>query len=205
MPFGVVPPARQHQGREALAKTRDWEGMRTMSERLLEKRTGEGVATWNRRIKREQLADEASLRAWLSKQGVTGYAQNLLVMERFGYPDFLTATADELIDGQYADRPQLRPIFDAVIAIAVGLGDVTIQARKTYVSLVSPRRTFARVQPTTRDRVDLGLRLEGEKPRGRLKPSKIHETMPVQIGLTSPKDVDTEVIRFLQRAYRESA
>jgi hypothetical protein len=29
---------------------------------------------------------------------VTGYAQQLLVMERFGYPDFLTVTADELID-----------------------------------------------------------------------------------------------------------
>ena len=176
-----------------------------MSERLLEKRTGEGVATWNRRIKREQLANEDSLRAWLTKQGVTGYAQTLLVMERFGYPDFLTATADELIDGQYADRPQLRPIFDALIAVAVGLGDVTIQARKTYVSLVSPRRTFARVQPTTKDRVDLALRVEGEKAGGRLNTSKIHETMPVQIGLSSRKEVDAEVARWLQRAYRENS
>src|SRR5216117_4489919 len=175
----VVRPTQHLRGKTPMAKIRNWEGMRAMSERLLEERTWKGVATWNRRIKKEGLDDEKSLRAWLTKQGVIGYAQTLLVMERFGYPDFMTATADELIDGQYADRPQLRPIFDAVIAIAVGLGDVTIQARKTYVSLVSPRRTFARVQPTTRDRVDLGLRLEGEKPRGRLKPSKIHETMPV--------------------------
>src|SRR5467141_2643991 len=188
-----------------MAKKRDWEDMRTMSARLLDERTGEGVAAWNRRIQKERLDDETSLRAWLSKHGVTGYAQNLLVMERFGYPDFLTATADELIDGQYTDRPQLRPILDAVVKAAVGLGDVTIQARKTYVSFVSPRRTFARVQPTTKDRVDLALRLDGEKPGGRLHPSKIHETMPVQIGLTSPKEVDAEALRFLQRAYRESA
>ncbi len=188
-----------------MAQVRDWEGMRAMSERLLEERTGKGVATWNRRIKQEGLDDEQSLRAWLAKQGVTGYAQSLLVMERFGYPDFMTATADELIDGQYADRPQLRPIFDAVIKAAMGLGDVTIQARKTYVSLVSPRRTFARVQPTTRNRVDLALRLDGEKPGERLQPSKIHETMPVQIGLTSPKEVNAEAVRWLRRAYRESA
>jgi len=188
-----------------MAKVRDWEGMRAMSERLLEERTGKGVATWNQRIKKERLDDEKSVRAWLTKHGVTGYAQSLLVMERFGYPDFLTATAEELIDGQYADRPQLRPIFDAVVKAAVGLGDVTIQARKTYVSLVTPRRTFARVQPTTKTRVDLALRLDGEKPGGRLQPSKIHETMPVQIGLTSPKEVDAEALRFLQRAYRESA
>ena len=188
-----------------MAKVRDWQGMRAMFERLLEERTGTGVATWNLRIKKERLDDEKSVRAWLTKQGVTGYAQTLLVMERFGYPDFLTATADELIDGQYADRPDLRPIFDAVVKAAVGLGDVTVQARKTYVSLVSPRRTFARVQPTTKNRVDLALRLDGEKPGGRLRPSKIHETMPVQIGLSSPKEVDAEAVRWLRRAYRESA
>ena len=37
-------------------------------------------------------------------------------MERFGYPDFLLASADQLIDGQYEDRPQLRAIYDATIA-----------------------------------------------------------------------------------------
>ena len=204
MTLVVVRPT-QHLGDETpMAKVRDWEGMRAMSERLLEERTGKGVATWNRRIKKEGLDDEKSLRAWLTKQGVIGYAQTLLVMERFGYPDFMTATADELIDGQYTDRPQLRPIFDAVVEAAVGLGDVTIQARKTFVSLVSPRRTFARVQPTTKNRVDLALRLDGAKPGGRLQPSKIHETMSVQISLSSPKEVDVEAVRWLQRAYRES-
>ncbi len=188
-----------------MAKKRDWESMQTMSARLLEERTGEDVAAWNRRIKKERLDDEQSLRAWLSKHGVTGYAQSLLVMERFGYPDFLTATADELIDGQYADRPQLRPIFDAVIEAAARLGDVTIQARKTYVSLVSQRRTFARVQATTKDRVNIGLRIDRVKAGGRLQPSKIHDTMSIQIGLASPKEVDAEVIRWLQRAYRENA
>jgi len=41
----------------------------------------------------------------VESQGVTGDAQALLVWERFGHPDFLTAGADELIAGQYADRP----------------------------------------------------------------------------------------------------
>src|SRR5216117_3402689 len=187
-----------------MAQARDWQGMKEMSARLLEERTGEGVAEWNRRIMAEQFASEEQLRAWLTKQGVIGYAQSLLVMERFGYPDFLLAAAAELIDGQYSDRPQLRPILDAIIAAAAGLGEVTIQARKTYVSLVSPRRTFARVQPTTKNRVDLGLRLEGHKPGGRLQPSKIHETMQLQISLTALDDLDSEVLDWLQRAYDQN-
>jgi hypothetical protein len=81
---------------------------------------------------------------------------------------------------------------------------VIIQARKTYVSLVSPRRTFARVQPTTRARVDLGLRLEGRQPGGRLLPSTMHETMRLQVSLTAPADVNPEVRRWLQQAYSEN-
>src|SRR5262245_20571271 len=188
----------------SMAQTRDWQGMKEMSARLLKERTGEDVETWNQRITSEGLTDEQALRAWLTTQGVTGYAQSLLVMERFGYPDFLVASADALIQGQYADRPQLRPIFDAIIAAAAGLGEVVVQTRKTYVSLVTPRRTFARIQPTTKQRVDLGLRLEGLEPGGRLQPSKIHETMPLQISLTTPDEVDAEVLGWLQRAYEQN-
>ena len=72
-----------------------------------------------------------------------------------------TAEADELIAGQYADRPALRPVLDAVLAALSALGPVTVQARKTSCRLVSPRRTFAAVQATTKSRVDLGLRLDG--------------------------------------------
>ena len=187
-----------------MTKTRDWKAMKAMSARLLEERTGENVAAWNRRIAKEKFKEEKSLRAWLTKQGVTGYAQSLLVMERFGYPDFFLASANDLIDGQYVDRPQLRPIFDAMINAAAGLGEVTIQARKTYVSLVTPRRTFARIQPTTKSRVDLALRLAGHKPGGRLQPSKLHETTPLQISLASVDDIDSEVLNWLQEAYDQN-
>ena len=187
-----------------MAQTRDWQGMKEMSARLLKERTGADVDVWNQRITAEGFAEEQALRLWLAAQGVTGYAQSLLVMERFGYPAFFLASADELIEGQYADRPQLRPIFDAIIDAAAGLGEVVVQTRKTYVSLVTPRRTFARIQPTTKQRVDLGLRLEGLQPGGRLTPSKIHETMPLQISLTTADEVDAEVLGWLQQAYEQN-
>jgi hypothetical protein len=136
----------------SMAQTRDWQGMRDKSARLLNERTGADVETWNQRIIAEGFTEQQELRVWLAAQGVRGYARSLLVMERFGYPDFLLASADALIQGQYADRPQLRPIFDSIIDAAAGLGEVVVQTRKTYVSLVTPRRTFrgagARRTPT---------------------------------------------------------
>ncbi|HLE28121.1 MAG TPA: DUF5655 domain-containing protein [Anaerolineales bacterium] len=199
-----MPPRKQTSKKKA-SHIRDWQPMKDKAARLLEERTGEDLQTWNHRIKKEDLEDAKHLRDWLTKQGVTGYAQSLLVMERFGYPDFLLASANALMDGQFADRLHLRPIFDAIIDAAMGLGEVAIQARKTYVSLVSPRRTFARIQPTTKNRIDLGLRLEGQKPGGRLQSSKIHETMRLQISLTTLDDVDSELLDWLQRAYDENS
>jgi hypothetical protein len=114
--------------------------------------------------------------------------------------------SDELVDAQYADRPQLRPVLDAVLVAASGLGPVTAAARKTCVSLVSPRRTFAAVQPTTRSRVDLGLRLDGSSAGGRLLVAKniASGSINLRIALGGPGDVDDEVAGWLRRAYDES-
>jgi hypothetical protein len=198
----------RHQARELYraAPPRSWQEVTQWSARLLADRTGEDVAAWNRRVAGTGIADEPSLRAWLAEQGVTGYAQALLVWERFGYPDFLTADADELINGQYADRPQLRPVLDAILAALPPLGPVTVQARKTIVSLVSPRRTFAAVQATTKSRVDLGLRLADVKPEGRLLEAKNMNVGAVnlRVALAGPGQVDEEVLGWLRRAYNES-
>lgn len=188
-----------------MPQTRDWQRNRSMWVRILEKKTGQSLEAWNRRIKREGLTDERSLKAWLARQGIDGYAASLLVMERFGYPDFLRATAQELIDGQYETCPQLRPIYDAIVEAAEALGPVAVQARKTYVSLVSPRRTFARVQAVSGKRIDLGLRLEGETPGGRLLPSTIHETMTLKLSLTALRDLDAEARDWMRKAYARNS
>jgi hypothetical protein len=109
-------------------------------------------------------------------------------------PDFLLAEAGELIDGQYRDRPGLRPVLDAVLAALPALGPVTVQARKTLVSLVTPRRTFAVIQATTRTRLDLGLRLEDQQPGGRLLAARGLGAATARIALTAPQDVDDEVL-----------
>ena len=182
-----------------------WQGVREWEIGLLERRTGHGVEEWNRRVVESGAPDEESLRAWLTGQGVDGYPRTLLVMERFGYPDFLLASADQLLDGQYGKRPALRPILDAILALAPEVGDnVSVQVRKTFVTLVSPKRTFAQVKAYAHERVDLALRLDGVEPTGRLEPagSAGNDTLRVKIALTTPDDIDDEVLEWLRRAYR---
>jgi hypothetical protein len=82
-----------------------------------------------------------------------------------------------------------------------------VQARKGYVSLLTPRRTFASVQPTTKQRVDLGLRLANPRPAGRLTraSSMGNSQVTARIRLSAPEEVDDEVISWLRRAYNENS
>ena len=95
--------------------------------------------------------------------------------ERPGPPG-LEAEADGLIAGQYSDRPWLRPVLDAVLAALPALGPVTVQARKTFVSLDHGEGTARRDQADDclaglhRDRAERGQRRQhrvehGPKPR----------------------------------------
>jgi hypothetical protein len=189
-------------------EVRTWQGMRDWSAELLEKRTGRNVEAWNQLIGRRRFPNQSAMRTWLTAEGVTGYGQMLLVWERFGYPDFMTAGANDLIGRQYADRAHLRPILDATLAALPGITQVAVvQARKTYVSLVSKRRTFAVIQATTKKRVDLGLRLRDQRPGARLKSGKSvgNGSMTVSLPLSSPTDLDDEALGWLKRAYDENA
>ena len=186
---------------------RTWEEMRHSIAARLVRQTGHDVAWWSARVNEQSgMADEASLRQWLASQGVTGYQQMLLVMERFGYPDYLLASAEELLTHQYMDRPALRPILDAVVATASSFGTVDLQVRKTYTCLVTPRRTFAAVRPTTRTRVDLALRLDGNAPGGRLLDGRntAGGGLNLRIPLASVHDFDAEAIGLLRNAYEAS-
>lgn len=189
---------------EQQRRPRSWQEMREREIQWLIDRTGDGLDAWNARVRKSGASDEPTLRAWLSERGVTGYPAMLLVMERFGYPEYLQATADELIDGQYADRPELRPILDTILGLLPNIGEIEIQARKTYVALITPKRTFSAVQPTTKKRVDLGLRLTADvQPDGRLEraPNFGQSSVTHKIGLATADDVDDFAVDWLKRSY----
>jgi hypothetical protein len=181
--------------------------MREQEIKWLIERTGDGLETWNKRVLKSGKKDEAGLRVWLSENGVTGYPAMLLVMERFGYPDYLQTSAEDLIENQYADRPATRPIYDAFLALLPEIGDIEVQARKTYVAFLTPKRTFSALVPSTRTRSDLGLRLPApQKATARLEVARNFPQSSVthKVALTSADDLDDEVVGWIKAAYAEN-
>ncbi|ALV46946.1 hypothetical protein MB46_17130 [Arthrobacter alpinus] len=184
-----------------------WQEMLEHNRGLLLRRTGHDVAWWLAEARAQASASEADTRRWLVENGVSGYAQNPIMWELYGYPDFFLKDAVELLDGQYADRPALRPIADAVIALTLawaedGTANTQIQLRKTYFSLTTPRRKFAQVTPVSKSAVDIFLRLDAPAV-GRLEIVKVRAGDPFQrkVRLREVGDVDASLAEILLRAY----
>ncbi|MCB0730889.1 MAG: DUF4287 domain-containing protein, partial [Ignavibacteriae bacterium] len=70
---------------------------------------------------------------------------------------------------------------------------------------VRRKRQFAFIQPSTKDRIDLGLKFKNKPISGRLENSGPFGTMcSHRVQIKSVKDVDKNVVAWLKEAYEES-
>jgi len=192
---------------ESQKKAGTWQSMVDSNKALLLRKTGEDPAYWVEKARAAGIRNDGELRTWMRDSfGVTGYAQYAVSWEMFGYPEFMLRDADELIDGQYANHPHLRPIADALLAWASATDGVEIQMRKGYVSLHSARRKFAQVARTTNTAVDVTLRLDAPA-EGRIETVKTRADDPFtrRVRLTSAGQVDDGLLDILAVALEQNS
>ncbi len=181
--------------------------LQTMIDNMPEK-TGKPLAEWLQIIGAAKLAKHGDILKLLKGEyGVThGYANTISTLfrqQQTGGPP----PEEDLVAAQYGGaKASLRPVYDAVLtAVAQFSPDVEIAPKKTYVSLRRSKQ-FAIVQPTTRTRVDLGLNLKGVEPTQRLEGGKVFSGMCThRVSLSSPAEVDAEVLAWLREAYEQAA
>ena len=117
------------------------------------------------------------------------------------------ATARDAIEAQYdGAKAALRPIYDRLVQAAQGFGaDVALAPRKTYVGLVRGK-VFGVIAPSSSKRVELGLKLKGISPTGRLQvaPGFGSGSITHKVVLTSVEELDEEVIGWMKQAYDQA-
>lgn len=108
------------------------------------------------------------------------------------------------VEVQYAGKKaRLRPIYDRLVEIATGLGrDVGLAPRKSYVGLVRGK-VFAVIKPSTRTRLDLGLKLPELSASERLleAPGFGSGSITHKVGLRAVEEVDEQIEGWLRQAY----
>lgn len=174
----------------------------------LEQKTSRKFGEWLQIARTSGRAKHGEVVAFLKAEHGLGHGYANLVAHQAKGSDSVSeaAAGKDLVSAQYAGKKAgLRPIYDAIEAKIAGFGkDIELSPKKTYVSLRRSKQ-FGIVQPSTADRVDVGLNLKGVAPKGRLEAAGSFNSMVThRVRLSSVKDVDADLVGWLRRAY-ESA
>lgn len=168
---------------------------------LLEK-TGKSLEEWVALLTKQDFEKHGQMVAWLKDEhGMThGYANLVAHTARQSHAGVMED--DDLMTGQYAGKESLRPIHDRLVTLIQAFGgDVEFVPKKANVS-VRRKTQFALIQPSTKTRMDLGLKIKGKDPAGRLENSGPFGTMcSHRVRLETVADVDADVVGWLREAY----
>ena len=173
----------------------------------LKKNTGKDLAQWLKIAAQSKLTRHGEIVKHLkADHGMThGYAN--MIAHKALKSDAASAGSDaDLVSAQYSgSKADLKPIYDTVLKIITGFGsDAVVAPKKSYVSF-RRRKQFALIQPSTKTRVDLGIKLESAPSAGRLEPSGSFNAMVNhRVRLSSKSEVDAEIKKWLKAAYDEA-
>ncbi len=166
--------------------------------------TGRTLSAWAALGRKARVMDAKEARAWARDQGLSVVYQSAVAETLFPSRD----DDDAMVDAQYSGtKAPLRPIYDALVNAVRTFGeDVEVMPRKSQVTF-SRSTSFAVIRAATRDRVDVALKLHGEKGTHRLAlDAKATKSDPSHVvGVTAIKDVDRELAGWMRKAYERAA
>ncbi len=149
------------------------------------------------------LTRDREIMDWLMSDFGLGHGHARAITLLLVHPDERTVKPEEKVARIFTGgKARWRTTYDALFTKLTGFGsDVTVAPTNTYIGLLRGRTKFAVVQPTT-DRFDIGIKLKGVAPAGRLEASGAWNNMVThRVRVTDPQQIDQEVLAWLKKAY----
>jgi len=175
-----------------------------MEKGLFEK-TGKTLEEWMAIVKQQSFQKHGEIMKYLKgEHGMThGFANFVSLKTRASDAVSVAERGIDLIENQYSKgKEQLKPIYEQLKVVISEFGDdVEFVAKKANVS-VRRKKQFALIQPSTKTRIDLGLKLKGKEMTDRLLGSgKFGSMCSHRVQLLAVEDIDNELINWLKEAY----
>jgi hypothetical protein len=179
----------------------------------LKQKTGRHLDEWIKFIKKEGPPTEQARRDWLKQQHGLGTNSAWWLAERsvgkgedLADADAYLKAAEKYVDEMFSGKKEhLRPIYDALLKLGLSMGKDTKACPCQTIVPVYRNHVFAQIKPTTQTRIDFGLALGDTKKT----PKRLIDTggfakkdrITHRFEITSLKDIDDEVKRWLRTAY----
>jgi predicted transport protein len=172
----------------------------------IEKNTGKTLKQWIDIVNKSGFAKHGELVNFLKeKHGFTHGNANVVVHFAKQSHAGATENSDDLISEQYKGKENLKPWYDKIMAEINKFGkDVEVAPKKAYVSL-RRKKQFALIQPSSKERMDVGLNIKGVEPSGVVEDGKKWNAMCThRIRIENEKAINKELVNWIKQGYDQA-
>ena len=169
----------------------------------IEKSTGKKLVHWIDVVNKSGFSKHGELVSFLKeKHGFTHGNANLVVHFAKKSHAGASENSDDLVTEQYKGKENLKPWYDKIMQEISKFGnDVEIAPKKAYVSL-RRKKQFAIIQPSTKERLDVGLNIKGVAPSGNVIAAGSWNAMCThRIKIEEEKIIGKELFNWIKQAY----
>ena len=172
----------------------------------IEKLTGKKLEEWIAIVNKSGFDKHGELVSFLKdKHGFTHGNANMVV--HYAKQSHAGAEGNETdwIAEQYKGKENLKPWYDKIMAEIKKFGqDVEIAPKKAYASL-RRKKQFAIIQPSTKDRLDIGLNIKGVAPAGNVTAAGSWNAMCThRIKIEDEKMINKDLFGWIKQAYDQA-
>jgi hypothetical protein len=170
-------------------------------------RTGLTPEDFRKLAKQKGLVNAREITAWLKADYGLGYGHAGAIYYMIAHADDAKAGPADKIGKLFAgNKAKWRKTYDALEAKVRKFGaGVEVAPNMTYINLCRGTRKFAIVQATV-ERLDIGIKLKGVKSTKRFEAAGSWNAMVThRVRITNAKQIDKEVLAWLQQAYDAAA
>ena len=172
----------------------------------IEKSTGKKLEEWIAIVIKSGITKHSELVNFLKeKHGFTyGNANMTVHYARQSHADAETNNTDWITE-QYKGKENLKVWYDKIMTGINKFGnDIEVAPKKAYVSL-RRKKQFAIIQPSTKERLDIGLNIKGIAPAGNVIAAGSWNAMCThRIKVEDEKTINKDLFEWVKKAYEQA-
>ncbi|MGA0232828.1 MAG: DUF5655 domain-containing protein [Saprospiraceae bacterium] len=171
----------------------------------IEDKTGKELDEWFKILEKTDLDKHRAILNHLKVEYDISYGYANLIALKFLKSDAASNDDGGLVQTQYKGKEELLPVYKSLDAFIRQLGtDVKVVPKKAAVSYIRTHQ-FALVKPATKTRIDLGIKIKGQKPEGILEESGPFGAMCThRIQINAGSELNQEIKKWIELAYKTS-
>ncbi|RYZ31171.1 MAG: DUF4287 domain-containing protein [Chitinophagaceae bacterium] len=171
----------------------------------IESTSGIKLDQWTTIIKNCGFSKHGEIVNFLKKEHGLGHGNANMLVHYANKSHSGFGKEDELLTQQFEGKEEWKGLYDQLITEIKKFGDdIEISPKKAYVS-VRRQKQFAILQPSTKNRFDIGLNIKDFPPNVVLEPAGSWNTMCThRIKITKQEDLTDQVIQWVREAYNQA-